>query len=125
MRDGTRRTYCCADKNRDNPRLLPVLLVGMVASSSTIVYLTPRVFTSTDGGIYSFDSETGASQTTFVLILGNDVRFALSDITVFGDGEVTSMSPSGGGAAVFIEVEVVVGGTIQIEVSGDKAAGSL
>jgi len=104
---------------------LLVLLVGMVASSSTIVYLTPRVFQATDGVVYLFDNDTGASQTTFVLNLGNDVRFALSDVTVFGGGEVAAMFPSAGGATVFIIVEVVAGGTIQIEVSGDNAAGSI
>ena len=103
---------------------LLVLLVGMVALSSTIVYLSPRIFQATDGVVYLFDNDTGASQTTFVLILGNDVRFALSDVSVFGGGEVASISPSTGGAAVFVEVEVAAGGTIQIEVSGDNAAGS-
>lgn len=99
---------------------LLVLLVGMVASSSTSVYLTPRVFQTTDGVVYLFDNDTGASQTKLVLILSGPVSLAPSDVTVFGGGEATLITSLYGGTAVYIIVEVLAGGTIQVELSGDN-----
>ena len=104
---------------------LLVLLVGMVVSSQTSLNLTPRVIETTDGTVYLFDNETGASQTGLVLVLSGGVTLAPSDVTVFGGGEATSINSFAGGAIVVIEIEVVAGGTIQIEFSGDNAAGSI
>ena len=104
---------------------LLILLVGMVASSSTSLYLTPRVFTTADGVVYLFDNTTGASQTTLVLLLNGGVSLSPSDFTLFGGGEVASITSSYDGAVAVIELEVDAGGTIQIELSGDNAGGSI
>lgn len=102
-----------------------ILLLGMVAASQTALNLTPRVFTTTDGVVYLFDNGTGVSQTTIVLVLGGGVSLELSDIVVFGGGAATAISQWGGGALTAIDVEVVAGGTVQITLSGDNAAGSI
>lgn len=104
---------------------LLILLLGMVAVSQTTLNLTPRVFTTTDGVVYLFDNGTDASQTTIVLVLGGGVSLELSDIVVFGGGAATAINQWGGGALTAIDVEVVAGGTVQITLSGDNAAGSI
>ncbi|MCK4682736.1 hypothetical protein KAT59_06915 [Candidatus Bipolaricaulota bacterium] len=104
---------------------LLILLLGMVAASQTTLNLTPRVLTATDGVVYLFDNETGVSQTTLVLVLGGGVSLEPSDIVVFGGSEVTAINQWGGGALTAINVEVVAGGTVQITLSGDNAAGSI
>jgi len=104
---------------------LLIVLLGVVAVSQTALNLTPRVFTSTDGVVYLFDNGTDASQKTLVLVLGGGVALELSDIVVFGGGEATAIHQWGGGALTAIDVEVVAGGTVQITLSGDNAAGSI
>ena len=104
---------------------LLILLLGMVAASQTSLNLTPRVFTTADGVVYLFDNETGASQTTLVVVLGGGVILELSDIVAFGGGEATAINQWGGGALTAIDVEVIAGGTVQITLLGDNAAGSI
>jgi|GEM_PF-2274758 len=104
---------------------LLILLVGMVASSATNLYLSPRVFTTTDSVVYLLDNTTSVSQTTLVLILSEGVSLAPSDFIVIGGGEVTSITSLNGGVVAIIEVAVAAGGTIQVTFSGDNAGGSI
>jgi hypothetical protein len=104
---------------------LLVVVFGIGALAQSTLNLTPRIFSTADGTVYLFDNETGATQTTLVVVPSGGVVLAPSDVVVIGGGPATGISLWGGGRLVAIELEVVAGGTVQITLSGDNAGGAI
>ena len=104
---------------------LMIVLFGITVFSQTNLNLTPRIYTSPDSTVYLYDNESGASQTTLVLVMSGGVILEPADIIVFGGGEVSAITLWGGGALVALTVEVAAGGSIQVTLSGDNAGGSI
>ncbi len=84
-----------------------VLLAGVVALATTTP-VVPRVYE----GTLLFDNETGADVIKLAIIFDKVVAFDASDIVVFG-GEVPTLI-NNATQFVFIDVEVVPGGTFQL-----------
>ena len=92
-----------------------VVLLGLLLFASTIAVAQTDVVPEEIEGYYKFlffNNETGADAAKLSIIFDQAIEFDASDIVVFGGGwpEMVAISTS----FVFIDVEVVKGGTLQL-----------
>lgn len=96
--------------------LVAVVVFGIVGLAQTAV--VPREY-----GVFLFDNESGAAAAKIGIQFDKDVEIAKSDIIAFGGGAVTLISVYK--TYVWIEVEVVSGGTLQVTLRGDSAGAAV
>ena len=92
--------------------LVAVVVLGIVGLAQTPV--VPREY-----GVFLFDNESGAAAAKIGIQFDKAVEIATSDIIAFGGGAVKLLSVVQN--YVWIEVEVVSGGTLQVTLRGDSA----
>jgi len=104
---------------------LLVVLIGVVAVPQASLNIAPRtILKMGDGVVYLFDNETGATQSTIVLVFSGSVSLQPTDVLAIG-GDAAVIRLWGGGALVAIDVNVLAGGTVEIALTGDNAGGSI
>jgi len=96
--------------------LLMVLTVGVLGVAQTAV--TPR----TAEGALLFDNETGADAIRIGILFDSPVTISKGNIVAFGGGAVTRVDA--GVRTVWIDVVIVPGGTLLINLAGDAQVSS-
>ena len=104
---------------------LLVVLIGVLAVSQASLNIAPRAILEMGNGVvYLFDNETGATQSTIVLVFSGSVGLQPTDVLAIG-GDAAVIHLWGGGALVAIDVNVLAGGTVEIALTGDNAGASI